>query len=153
MISRVLVLSLFLLSITINPVFAQSTNPATSTSASIDRARLVGSWTLVREGHFDHMGKYTPVGEHMTGQLIYAQDGSMSVLIMIVPKPTVLSDVFAYSGTFTVDENKVMHHIKISTEPERVNTTAIRLASFRGDEIVLATAPNANGRFEAVWHR
>ena len=126
------------------PCYAQAAQPATSITATVDSARLIGSWTLVSEGHFDPSGRYTPVGDHMSGQLIYASDGSMSVLITIVPRPATLNDVIAYSGTFSIEGNKILHHIKISSQPASVNSTATRLAFFRGEDLVLASVPNAD---------
>ncbi len=89
----------------------------------------------------------------MTGQLIYAQDGSMSVLITKVKSPAQLSDIIAYSGTFTVEDDKVMHHVKISPYPDRTKQSGVRLVSFVGEDLVLATEPDAEGRYEIIWRK
>ena len=119
----------------------------------IDRTRLIGRWRLVRHGHVDPLGNYHPTGERMNGQLIYACDGSMSVLITKVPEPNLASDIIAYSGSFSVAAGKVLHHIEVSPHPGRLGTTEIRLVSLRGNDLVLATEPDAGGRYEIVWRK
>ena len=119
----------------------------------IDPVDLIGNWALVKHGRVDHLGNYHPTGEQMNGQLIYAADGSMSVVITKVPQPAQLSDIIVYSGNFSVDGGKVLHHIKVSPYPKRLNTTEIRLASFRGDDLVLTTEPGEGGRYEIVWRK
>jgi len=119
----------------------------------IDRSRLIGNWDLVKHGRVDTLGNYHPTAEQMNGQLIYASDGSMSVLITKVPEPVMVSDMIAYSGSFSVEGGKVLHYIKVSPYPIRLNTTEVRLASFRGDALVLTTEPDQGGRYEIVWRK
>lgn len=119
----------------------------------IDRVRLIGNWGLVKHGRVDNLGNYHPTAERMNGQLIYAADGSMSVLITKAPEPVLVTDIIAYSGSFSLEGGKVLHHIKVSPYPHRLNTTEIRLASFRGDDLVLSTEPDQGGRYEIVWRK
>ena len=119
----------------------------------IDRVRLIGNWRLVKHGRVDYLANYHPTAERMNGQLIYAADGSMSVLITKAPEPKSVSDIIAYSGSFSVEDGKVLHHIRVSPYPRRLNTTEIRLASFRGDDLVLTTEPDQGGRYEIVWRK
>jgi hypothetical protein len=44
-------------------------------------------------------------------------------------------------------------HYHATPNPQRVNTTEIRLASFRGDDLVLALEPDEEGRYEIVWRK
>ena len=108
---------------------------------------------MKKHGRFDLEGRYHATGVGMDGQLIYAVDGSMSVLITITPEPAHLKDIIAYSGFFSVDGSKVLHHVKISPYPNRLNTTGIRLAALNGDELVLTTEPDKEGHYEIIWHR
>ena len=66
----------------------------------IDRARLIGNWVLVKHGRVDALGNFHPTGERMNGQLIYASDGSMSVLITKVPEPVLVSEHDRLLGEF-----------------------------------------------------
>ena len=119
----------------------------------IDRSRLIGNWDLVKHGRVDNLGNYHPTAERMNGHLIYASDGSMSVLITKVPEPVLVSDMIAYSGNFSVEGGKVLHHIKVSPYPKRLSTAEIRIASFRGDDLVLTTEPDQGGQYEIVWRK
>ena len=119
----------------------------------IEPVKLIGAWTLVKHGRFDQLGKYYPTGEKMNGQLNYGPDGSMSVLITKIPEPLQLNDLIVYAGSFSVDGNKVSHHIKISPDLKRRNTIEIRSASFHGDDLVLTADVGENGRYEIVWRR
>jgi hypothetical protein len=131
----------------------QRVSSAEPTTAAVDRTRLLGSWMLVKHGHFDPSGQYHSTGDHVTGELIYAADGSMSVLIAKIPEPAQLNDIIAYSGTFSIDANVVSHHVKVAADSKRANTTEPRVASFRGEDLVLTTKPNADGYWEIVWRR
>lgn len=42
--------------------------------------------------------------------------------------------------TYAPDGCNVLHHIKVSPDPKRLNTTETRLTSFRGDDLVLTAA-------------
>jgi len=70
-----------------------------------------------------------------------------------VPEPILVSDIIAYSGSFSVEGGKVLHHIKVSPYPKRLSTTEMRFASFRGDDLVLTTDPDQGGRYEIVWRK
>lgn len=153
MIRRFCFFTLFSILICQVPGYAKGAEPpSASSAATMLRAHLVGSWVLVKHGHFDRSGQYHSTGGQMRGELIYAPDGSMSVLIMMVPEPAQLSDIIAYSGTFSIDGNKVLHHIEVSANPKhKVNSTESRLVSFRDGDLVLKTEPNADGQWEIVW--
>jgi hypothetical protein len=150
MIARICFYLLTLIIIAEAPERVSGAEPA---AARVDRTHLLGSWMLVKHGHFDPSGQYHSTGDHVTGELIYAADGSMSVLIAKIPEPAQLNDIIAYSGTFSIDDNVVSHHIKIAADAKRVNTIEPRIASFRGEDLVLITKPNAEGYWEIVWRR
>jgi len=150
MIARVCFSLLALIAIAHTPELVSGAEPA---AAPVDRARLLGSWMLVKHGHFDPSGQYHSTGDHVSGELIYAADGSMSVLIAKIPEPAQLNDIIAYSGTFSIADNVVSHHIKMAADAKRVNTVEPRVAHFRGEDLVLTTMPNAEGYWEIVWRR
>jgi len=119
----------------------------------IERKQLVGSWLLAKHGCYDLEGRYHASGAGRRGQLIYSPDGSMGVLITTKPEPVHLKDIIAYSGSFTIEGDKVFHHIKICPNPKRLNTTEVRLVELRGNELVLTTEPDDEGHYEIIWHR
>ena len=90
---------------------------------------LIGTWRLksfVRE--ITGTGeRYDSLGAHPHGYLNYSRDGHMSVITVaaerIKPREAVASDseraqlynsMVAYAGTYTVEGNKVVHHVDIA---------------------------------------
>ncbi len=63
----------------------------------------------------------------------------------------------AYAGRYTLMEERVIHHVEVSSLQNWVNTDLVRLIQFQGDRIVLRTPPTAsNGKiqtWELVWER
>jgi hypothetical protein len=63
----------------------------------------------------------------------------------------------AYAGRYTLKEDRVIHHVEISSLQNWVNTDLVRLIQFQGDRIVLRTPPTtSNGKiqtWELVWER
>jgi hypothetical protein len=54
-------------------------------------------------------------------------------------------------------EDRVIHHVEISSLQNWVNTDLVRLIKFQGDRIILATPPSSiSGKIQAwelVWER
>jgi hypothetical protein len=119
----------------------------------IGKEQLFGAWHLVKHGRFDAEGHYYVTDDGRNGQLTYAPDGSMSVLITKIPEPTELTDIIAYAGVFTVEGDKVFHHIKIASNSNRIGTTETRFATLRGNELTLKTELNDEGHYEIVWQK
>ncbi len=63
----------------------------------------------------------------------------------------------AYAGRYTLDGDKVIHHVEIASIQDWVNTDLIRSIKFEGERIVLATPPSLDGgkiqTFELIWQR
>jgi hypothetical protein len=63
----------------------------------------------------------------------------------------------AYAGRFTLDGNKIIHHVEISSIQDWVDTDLIRTIKFEGDRIILATPPQPSAgslqTFELIWQR
>ena len=63
----------------------------------------------------------------------------------------------AYAGRYTLNGDKVIHHVEISSLQNWVNTDLVRLIKFEGGRIILATPPTSiNGKiqtWELVWER
>jgi hypothetical protein len=89
----------------------------------------------------------------MAGQLIYAADGALSVLILKKRSPSNLEDIIAYSGRYTCVGNRVTHHIQVAPQAKRVGTSEIRIASIEGSQLTLRTESTEAGVYEIVWKR
>jgi hypothetical protein len=63
----------------------------------------------------------------------------------------------AYAGRYTLNGDKVIHQVEISSIQNWVDTDLIRSIKFEGDRIVLVTPPTSvDGKiqtFELIWQR
>jgi Lipocalin-like domain len=63
----------------------------------------------------------------------------------------------AYAGRYTLQDDKVIHHVEISSIQNYVDKDLVRSVKFQGDQIVLVTPPTRiNGKFqivELIWQR
>jgi len=64
---------------------------------------------------------------------------------------------FAYAGRYTVDGDKVIHHVEAASIQNWVGTDLIRMVRFQGDQIILRTPTMSVGgkmiTTELVWTR
>ena len=116
---------------------------------------LIGSWRLVSfelrspDGTVSH-----PFGKHATGYLFYNDQGFMSAAFMGADRARPDSDDLAevakgvnfdafnaYCGPFEVKDNRVVHHVEVSSLPQFTGTDQERLFSIDGDRLVLETVP------------
>src|SRR5689334_22172551 len=98
---------------------------------------LTGTWRLVAvEGHSEGGTVTEPFGHHPVGQIIYTEDGHMSVMIMSADrakfeteglragtdaeKVEAFDTFLAYSGRYERFENRVVHYPDVSSIPNFV---------------------------------
>src|SRR5262249_52974751 len=110
-----------------------------------DIKAFLGTWTLVSYEARDSTGRVQyPLGEHVTGQLIYEPGGNMSVHIMRLDRPIFASrdsmqgtdtEVRAafeghasYFGTYMIDPIKqtLTHHVKGASYPNWIGSDQLR---------------------------
>ena len=96
-----------------------------------------------------------PFGEHPIGYLQYSPGGHMVVFLSSdTPKRaagTAYNDaervdiyngiIGAYAGTYSVEGNKVTHHIVASWFPEWIGGDQTRYAEIEGNRLTMKTAP------------
>ena len=143
-------------------------------AAALAADTLVGTWklqSLVREV-LPSGERSNQFGEHPDGYLTYAADGRMhAILIMddrIVPRDAVPTDaersklhatMVAYAGTYSVEKEKVIHHIDISWNQTWTGTDQVRFYKLEGDRLTITTATarssidGKEGRSILVWKR
>jgi len=137
--------------------------------------KLVGTWKLVSASLSTDGGERddAPFGASPTGFLTYTREGRMSAMISYGGrKPLSVSDwslapaeekaeafgtFAAYAGRYTLKEDRVIHHVEISSLQNWVGTDLVRLVRIQNDRIILATLPTAtDGKiqtWELVWER
>ena len=136
---------------------------------------LVGTWKLVSASSSSADGEKdgTPFGPCPFGFLTYTADGRMNVIIshggrklLLVPdriaasleqRAEAFATFFAYAGRYTVDGDKVIHHVEAASIQNWVGTDLIRMVRFQGDQIILRTPTMSVGgkmiTTELVWTR
>jgi len=121
---------------------------------------LVGTW---RVASFSMMALDTnevsrPMGENPIGYLQYSPGGHMVVFLSAGEMPkanlpfsdadrvAIYSKIFgAYAGTYSVDGNKVTHHVVASWRPDWIGGDQIRFVELNGDKLTIKTAPLVSG--------
>ena len=116
---------------------------------------LIGTWRLMSfelrspDGTVSH-----PFGKDARGYLFYNEQGFMSAAFMGAdsarPDSDDLAEVAkgvnfdafnAYCGPYEVKDNRVVHHVEVSSLPQFTGTDQERLFSIDGDRLVLETVP------------
>jgi len=131
---------------------------------------LVGTWKLVSASSSADKAVF---GQNPTGFLTYTPEGRMSALVaydgrrllsdsdeLSAPteeKAQAFSTFIAYAGRYTFTGHQVIHHVKIASIQNWVNTDLTRDVTFEGNRLILRTPPMKSGgvlqTFELVWER
>ncbi|WP_099513889.1 lipocalin-like domain-containing protein [Microvirga ossetica] len=121
-----------------------------------DRAALLGTWKMVSwQREVLATGERTDaLGPEPVGYITYGADGRCSVIVVKRdrPPPTTLppteeervrlfDSMLAYAGTYTVDEEKVVHHVDASWNQTWTGTDQVRFYQLEGDKLMLRSAP------------
>ena len=133
---------------------------------------LLGTWKLKSYVVTAATGaRSTPYGENPTGYLSYSADGRMQVIgaassrmMQAGPNPlenerVALHDtMFAYAGTYSVEGDKVIHHVDISWNEAWTGTDQIRLFEVNGNFLTLTThftdpASDTEALYAVVWEK
>lgn len=136
--------------------------------------KLVGTWRLVSVSSSTEGGgrNDSPFGSSPAGLLTYTPDGRMTVLISHGGRTALSGDrisspaaeraeafatFLAYAGTYSLKENKVIHHVEVSSVENWVSTDLVRTIAFEGERITLTTPPlSVAGKTQTtdlVWER
>jgi hypothetical protein len=126
-----------------------------STSSLGAEPSVVGVWKVV--SYFTEelgTGKRTALlGEHPKGYLIYTPEGRMMVLGMREGRSPAKTDedrvnllktMLAYSGRYSIEGDKVTHHIDMSWNEALTGTDQVRYFKLEGDTLTIKTAPGKN---------
>jgi hypothetical protein len=135
---------------------------------------IIGTWklqSLVYEATAAGQ-RSSPFGDHPVGYLSYSSDGRMYAICVVEdrqkPRDLIPTDeekvklqetIFAYGGTYTVDGEKVIHHVDISWNQSWTGTDLVRFYKLNDNilTITTASAPGAidgeEGKFILVWEK
>ena len=115
---------------------------------------LLGTWKLKSHVATTDAGdRSTPYGEHPTGYLGYSADGRMQAIGAsdgrIAPAGVTPTDderarlydtMFAYAGTYTLEADKVTHHVDISWNHLWSGTDQVRFYKLTGNTLIITTS-------------
>lgn len=137
-----------------------------------EKCKLIGTWRLVSAGSTTKVDQQRrqPYGSNPTGFLTYGDDGRVSAMIShdhrkplsigggtLPEKIEAFDTFFAYAGRYTLEGDKVTHHVEISSIQNYVGKDLVRRVKFEDDRIILITPPTSvNGTvqtFELTWER
>ena len=136
-------------------------------------ARLVGTWLLVSNEWLTPDGEVAqrPFGEEPVGQLMYSREGTMSAILVSNDRPPearpregsaeeraiAFDKVLAYSGTYEVRGEVVVHHVLASSIPSDTGRDRIRGFKLEDDRLILLATPMIVDGVEQVhrivWRR
>jgi len=133
--------------------------------------RLFGTWRLVSVSSTTSKGEPndSPYGLDPVGFLTYGTDGRVTALISYGGRKPLsvgasteeqaeaFKTFLAYTGQFRLVDDKVHHHIEMSSIQNYVGRDLVRSVRFEGDRIVLVTPPTSvSGKLqtlELLWER
>lgn len=135
----------------------------------IAREDIIGAWELVSYYvEFENGLRQYPLGEDVTGFLLYTPDGYMSAQLMAAGRPVYESDhphrpedreaawaargYHAYSGRFVFDpaEQDVMHYMDVSLFPNRIGKSQVRKLKLEGNQLYVSNPLLGN---TIIWQR
>lgn len=135
---------------------------------------LIGTWRLISyEARTGDGAVSYPLGKNPSGFILYSEDGYMSVTMMSANRTNYASSdlragtpeeklaaaetYLSYSGKYTFEGDRVLHHVEVSFFPNRVGTTQVRHLTLSGNTVTLRTpAMLISGEqqtAELVWQR
>jgi Lipocalin-like domain len=152
-------------------VFAESAVvPSPNMPELPSASSLVGTWRLVSYEARDSKGKlHYPLGERVSGLLVYDAGGNMSAHVMRNDRrPFATNDAArgtdsevraafeghdAYFGTYTIDQatQTVTHHVRGASYPNWIGSDQLRHFKFDGPRLLLSTPPIVFGGQSLVY--
>ncbi|MGB3652371.1 MAG: lipocalin-like domain-containing protein [Rivularia sp. (in: cyanobacteria)] len=142
---------------------------------------LLGTWKLISitaifpDGNVDKEA----FGANPIGYITYTIEGKMMVIfskgdrtllsgnsaspltaaiheVPIEERSQAFSTFNSYAGSYTLDGNKVIHHVEIASIPNRVGKNLTRIFKLDGNRVTLTTPPSKSDdaqKFELMWER
>ena len=116
--------------------------------------KLIGRYSLLKHGTYDQAGLYTPTSDYLTGEITYASDGSLSVLILFKPEIQNKKDILCYVGQYEViSDDLLSHNITLCSQQARNNSSEKRSYLIKEDSLILGCELPHGHRFEAIWRK
>ena len=114
-----------------------------------------------------------PLGKNPVGYIMYNDEGYMAVALMASNRRRFSSiDItggtndeivaaygtyISYCGKYEVTEDRVIHHVEVSSYPNWIGEDQVRFYKFEGDKLILSTPPMIFGGKQQsgylIWER
>jgi hypothetical protein len=129
---------------------------------------LLGTWKLKSYVvTFADSRQSTPYGECPSGYLCYSSDGRMQAIGAAgdrrIPagaappeneRVALYDTMFAYAGTYSLEADKVIHHVDISWNEAWTGTDQTRFFEVNGNTLTLRTHSNdPEAHYAVVWEK
>jgi hypothetical protein len=129
---------------------------------------IVGTWRLVSVVARPASGgeAVNAIGENPSGFLTYTSDGRMTAILasggrqhLSVADPMgapsaeraeAFATFIAYAGGYTVDADRITHHVEVSWLQNWVGADQVRFARLQGNRLTLSSAPTLMGGKQMV---
>jgi Lipocalin-like domain len=145
---------------------AQQPSGATAGRSADSPPPVVGTWkvTIFSNVAVDTNESFRPFGDQkLAGYIQYSSDGYMVVFLQAGNQIKIQGQSFtdaerieihksifgAYAGTYSVEGNKVVHHVVAAWRPDWIGTDQVRFFEVKGKTLTIKTAPltsNATGK-------
>jgi hypothetical protein len=124
--------------------------------AKTDPQQLLGTWRMLAwRREVLATGEISEAfGPEPRGFISYSPDGRVMVVVVkrdrpmpssLIPKPAekiaLYDSLFAYSGTYSVDGDKVTHHIEISWNEAWAGTDQVRYCTIQANRLTYRSPP------------
>ncbi len=113
---------------------------------------ISGTYKLFKYGYF-YKDKFEAISEWYSGVIHYSDTGYMSVVLRFAEEPSEFSDIVAYSGTYKLDGNKIIHDVTMSVRPEYEGKRLDRIFKLEDDVLELEFENTPEFRKVALWKR
>ena len=133
---------------------------------------LLGTWKLKSYVVTRTTGeRLTPYGEKPSGYLIYSADGRMQAIgtannrvassdstPLDKVRAVLFDTMFAYAGTYSVEDGRVIHHVDVSWNEAWTGTDQVRRFEVHGSSLTLLTqvtdaASSSETQFVVRWDK
>lgn len=125
----------------------------------IQTSQLIGTWKLIAATATSAAGApiEQPYGPTPMGRLVLTAEGRM-MAVLCDGRPSVPDGkkraYSSYCGNFRVEDNTLITIVDAAAIVERVGSQQRRKLTLRGDKLVLAPPPRADGeQRELIWER
>jgi hypothetical protein len=138
-------------------------NETASGSASIDLARVLGTWRMVESRAHDGNGKTLPpsYGPNFLGLVMFDAGGRMMCVLsdgrLELPGSDDRREYTSYGGAWRVSGSTLTTRVDISSDAHRIGGDEVRQVRFEGDRLVLTPPPRDQRGItqhrELVWEK